>query len=63
MHAYVCVDGAAVADDGHRHAAVVALVDELAVTEDLLLCRLSSMTHPVDRARWRAFVEEMDRER
>lgn len=36
---------------------------ELAVTEDLLLCRLSSMTHPADRAKWRAFVEEMEADR
>lgn len=37
--------------------------DELAVTEDLLRCRLSSMAHPVDRAKWRAFVDEMDADR
>ncbi|HWC20841.1 MAG TPA: ImmA/IrrE family metallo-endopeptidase [Flexivirga sp.] len=36
---------------------------ELGVTEDMLLCRLSSMTHPVERAKWRAFVEEMATDR
>lgn len=36
---------------------------ELAVTEDMLRCRLSSMTHPTDRAKWRTFVDEMDADR
>lgn len=36
---------------------------ELAVTEDMLLCRLGSMTHPADRVKWRAFVAEMEADR
>ena len=36
---------------------------ELAVTEDILLCRLASMTHPADRAKWRVFVAEMEADR
>lgn len=36
---------------------------ELAVTEDTLVCRLGSITHPVDRQKWRAFVDEMAADR
>jgi len=36
---------------------------ELAVTEDMLLCRLASMTHPADRVKWKAFVDEMETDR
>lgn len=33
--------------------------EELWVTEDLVVCRLSSITHPAERAAWAAAVEEM----
>ena len=36
---------------------------ELAVTEDMLACRLSSMRHPCDRVKWRAFLDEMEADR
>lgn len=33
--------------------------EELWVTPDVLACRLSSITHPAERAAWAAAVEEM----
>ena len=33
--------------------------DELWVTEDVLRCRLASITHPAERRAWRAALEQM----